>query len=194
MRARRLSAGAALASLAGAALLFGQAGLIEAKARLAPVLLERAFARTLEGEANAKPWPWADMTAIARLSAPDAGRSWIVVSEAGGEALAFSPAHMAATPAPGERGVSVIAAHRDTHFAGLGALQPGDAVEVTRADGTIARFTMTGSQIVRHDASGIHPHDGGAPRLALVTCWPFDAVTPGPWRYVAWFEAATAPR
>ncbi len=190
MRARGLLGGAALASLAGAAALFGSAGVIEAKARLAPVLLERAFDRALDGEA-AKPWPWADMTAVARLEAPGHARRWIVVSEAGGEALAFSPAHLAATPAPGEPGVSVIAAHRDTHFAGLGALAPGDAVKVTRADGRKAEFVMTRWEIVRHDASGIHPHDGGPARLALVTCWPFEAVTPGPLRYVAWFELVT---
>lgn len=191
MRARGLLGGAALASLAGAAALFGSAGLIEAKARLAPVLLERAFERSLEGEEDVKPWPWADMTAMARLEAPAHDRRWIVVSDAGGEALAFSPAHLAASPPPGEPGVSVIAAHRDTHFAGLGALAPGDSVRVTRADGRSAAFVMTGWEIVRHDASGIHPHDGGRPRLALVTCWPFEAATPGPLRYVAWFELVT---
>jgi len=193
MRARRLATGAALALAAGAALLLAQAGIMSAKAQLAPVLLARSFDRALAGETDARPWPWADMVPVARLKAPGAERSWIVVSEAGGEALAFSPAHMAATPPPGEPGVSVIAAHRDTHFAGLGALQPGDHLEVTRTDGTRARFVMTGSEVVRHDASGIHPHDGGPPRLALVTCWPFDAVTPGPLRYVAWFQSEAPP-
>jgi sortase A len=37
--------------------------------------------------------------------------------------------------------------------------------------------------VVRFDASGIDPLTGGY-ELVLSTCWPFDAVTPGPTRYV----------
>ena len=184
---RRLVPAALIA--AGTALLAWSA-FIPAKAALSQALLERAFAASLASAEPQRPWPWADTWPVARLEAE--GRSLVVLAEGGGEALAFGPAHLAATPAPGEPGISVIAAHRDTHFALLRTLEPGETVTVTGADGEPRRFVMTGSQVVRHDASGLHPHDGGAPRLALVTCWPFGAVTPGPLRYIAWLAPAEA--
>ncbi|HPI50204.1 MAG TPA: hypothetical protein PLH23_18175, partial [Hyphomonadaceae bacterium] len=55
------------------------------------------------------------------------------------------------------------------------------------------RFRVTGAQVVRWDASGIQTHDGGAPRIALVTCWPLDAKTPGAMRYVVWAELIPEP-
>ena len=186
--------GAALAGgimvLVGAALT-ASALSIPAKAAVSQILLERAFERSLaSGGALHRPWPWADTWPVARLEAE--GESLIVLAEAGGEALAFGPAHLSQTPAPGARGVSVIAAHRDTHFTLLRTLEPGEAVRVTLADGRTQHFVMTGSEIVRHDRSGIDPHDGGPARLALVTCWPFASVTPGPQRYIAWLEPADA--
>mgnify|MGYP006284024301 FL=1 len=175
--------------VAGAALTLWGAW-IPAKAAASQLLLERAFAASLAVDEPQRPWPWADTWPVARLEAE--GRALVVLAEGGGEALAFGPAHLAATPAPGEPGVSVIAAHRDTHFKLLRTLEPGETVAVTRADGDTVRFVMTGSEVVRDDASGIHPHDGGRARLALVTCWPFGAVTPGPLRYIAWLEAEAA--
>ena len=95
--------------------------------------------------------------------------------------------HLSDTPDAGDAGIAVYAAHRDTHFAFLGGVAPGDAIVVTRRDGTVARFRVTGTGVVRWDASGIDP---GAPgrRLALVTCWPLDAVLPGPLRYVVYAD------
>ena len=46
---------------------------IQAKAELAQVLLERAWEKTLAGEARARPWPWADTWPVARLRIPSSG-------------------------------------------------------------------------------------------------------------------------
>ena len=67
-----------------------------------------------------------------------------------------------------------------------------DEIAVDLPEGS-RRFRVTGSQVVRWDASGIQTHDGGAPRIALVTCWPLDARTPGPMRYVLWAELIPEP-
>ena len=48
----------------------GQGTYIQAKAWLAQVLIKQAWARTLEGEAQAKPWPWADTWPVARITVP----------------------------------------------------------------------------------------------------------------------------
>ncbi len=181
----------ALALLLTGAALFGQGIVLTAKAEFAQVLLARAWDRAQEGETAPTPWPWADTWPVARLSVPALGANAIVLAEAGGEALAFGPAHLAVSPAPGEAGTSIIAAHRDTHFAFLRDIAPGDEVVVERADGSLAYFRVTHTEIVHAQRSGIQP-EGGPARLAMVTCWPFGAVTPGPERYVVWAEALDA--
>jgi sortase A len=137
--------------------------------------MRRAFAAELRGE-NAKPWPWADFTTEAEVSAPRLGKHAIVLSGASGEALAFGPAWLANTPQPGDEGTSVIAAHRDTHFRWLKDVRPGDEIEVTRRDGKILTFKAAEGRVVPWDQSGIDPtaqgrhlviaslHRGGRPR------------------------------
>ncbi|MET8837045.1 class F sortase [Micromonospora sp. NPDC004540] len=80
-------------------------------------------------------------------------------------------------PTPGEAGNAVLVGHVDTLrgpavFFDLGRLRPGDTVEVTRADGRVAVFTV--------DGVGAYPKErfptervygGGAEaRLRLITC------------------------
>lgn len=183
-----LTAGAAaLLALIGLVLL-GQGLWIHAKAMLAQALLERAFDEAIASGKPAKPWPWADTWPVARIEFPRLGESVIVLAGSSGQALAFGPGHVEGTPDAGEAGIAVYAAHRDTHFAFLRDVRVGDEIRITRADGGIARFRMTGSDVVRWDRSGIDPTANGR-HLALVTCWPFDARTAGPLRYVVEAEA-----
>lgn len=175
---------AALVVAAGLALC-AQGLWIPAKAALAQVLLERAFEQSVATGRPVKPWPWADTWPVARITFPRLHRAVIVLDGASGQALAFGPGHVAGTPDAGDRGVAVYAAHRDTHFALLGQVKPGDEIVVRRIDGHEARFRMVGAQVVRWDASGIDPHARGR-ALALATCWPLDATAHGPLRYLVW--------
>ena len=163
--------------------MFGQGLWIQAKAVLAQILLERAFAQTLATGQAVKPWPWADTWPVARVEVPRLGKSAIVLHGSSGQALAFGPAHVEGSPQLGEPGTAVLSAHRDTHFAFLRDVQVGDFLHVTRRDGTALRFRATGASVVRWDASGIDPL-AGPPKLVLSTCWPFNAKTPGPLRYL----------
>ena len=70
-----------------------------------------------------------------------------------------------------------------THFSFLRDVKPGDDITVTRRDGRTFHYRADGTAVVRYDASGIDPRAEGH-ALALTTCWPFDAVTSGPLRYV----------
>jgi len=158
---------------------------IHAKAVLAQVLLERAFAAELSSGTTVKPWPWADTWPVARIGVPRLGVSAIALASSSGQAMAFGPGHLSDTPEAGEDGIAVYAAHRDTHFAFLGRVVTGDTVVVTRRDGTVARFRVTDARVVRWNASGIDPAAPGR-QLALVTCWPLDAVLQGPLRYVVY--------
>lgn len=177
----RLTAAALLA--AAGLLLTAYALYIPVKAQVAQALLDRAFAESLATGQPVKPWSWADTWPVARIHVPRLGESAIVLASGSGQALAFGPGHLNGTPLPGDPGTSVVAAHRDTHFDFLGDLQPGDEIAVERADGVTTRFRVTGSRIVRFDAFGIDP-GAGVRRLVLATCWPLDALTPGPLRLI----------
>lgn len=169
---------------------FGQGFYLTAKAEVAQVLLARAWSRAIDGESAPTPWPWADTWPVARLSVPALGENAIVLAEAGGEALAFGPAHLAVSPEAGDPGTTIYAAHRDTHFRFLEHVEIGETVIVERTDGPPLRYVVTGTEIVDAARSGINPAQGPS-MLALVTCWPFGSITPGPLRYVVWASLET---
>lgn len=173
---------ACLCAMPGLALL-GEGLWIKAKAELAQILLERAFAQSIATGEPVKPWRWADTWPIARLNVPRLKAASIVLAGGSGQALAFGPGHLDATAKPGERGTAVFAAHRDTHFRFLGELKPGDEIKVTRDDGITFTYEMTGAEIVRWDQSNIDASAQGY-NLALATCWPLDGRFRGPLRYV----------
>lgn len=163
---------------------------IPAKALVAQVLLEQAWQRALAGTPQAKPWAWADTWPIAKISVPRLGQSAIVLAGASGQAMAFGPGHMTATAAIGAPGTAVVAAHRDTHFRFIKHLQTGDAIHTTDRDGITREFVVRSTAIVRAEQSGLNPQRAGATgaSLALVTCYPFDAITRGPLRYVVFAD------
>ena len=182
---KRIALIAALA-LAGS-MLVGQGAWIHAKAMLAQVLLNRAFAQTIATGHPVKPWSWADTWPIARIEVPRLGVSEIVLAGSSGQALAFGPGQVETSSDAGEPGVAVYSAHRDTHFRFLKDIKIGDAIAVTRKDGEVFLYRVTHTSVVRFDESGIDPHADGK-FLVLTTCWPLDAVTPGPGRYVVYAE------
>ena len=133
MNRRRLVIGTAITlGLAGAALM-GDAAWIQVKAAVAQVLLDRAFVETVaSGGAPVKPWGWADTWPVARIRVPRLAASAIALEGSSGQALAFGPGHVEATPVAGEPGTAVYAAHRDTH----GATPAKEKVVLTGADGS----------------------------------------------------------
>jgi sortase A len=173
----------AFALLLLGAILFGQGAYIHAKASLAQILLERAFATTIASGRATRPWSWADTWPVARIEVPRLGASAIALAGSSGQALAFGPGHVEQSAEPGERGIAIYSAHRDTHFRFLKDVAIGDAITVTRRDGRIFRYRAERGAIVRFDASGLDVR-AASHELVLSTCWPFDAVTPGPLRYL----------
>lgn len=164
-------------------ILFGQGAYIQAKALLAQVLLERAFAESVATGQPVKPWSWADTWPVARIEVKRLHASAIALAGSSGQALAFGPGHLEQTVDAGEPGVAVYSAHRDTHFRFLKDVTIGDEIDVTRSDGKTFRYRADQSSVVRFDQSGIDPLTGRY-ELVLSTCWPFDALTSGPERYL----------
>ena len=178
--------------LAGGAWQLGDGLWIQAKARLAQALIAQAWSRTLQGEARAKPWPWADTWPVARLSVPRLGVERYVLAGAHGATLAFGPGHASDTVLPGEEGNSLIGGHRDTHLAFLGDLQPGDEIVVERRDGVPVRYRVAASHVVDRRETWIARRQGPS-RLTLVTCYPLDAWRAGgDQRYAVIAELARA--
>lgn len=150
---------------------------IYAKARLAQILLEMSWRRALAGE-QMKPWPWADTRAIARLTIERDGAAIIVLAGASGRTMAFGPGHLDGTAMPGDAGNCVITAHRDTHFAPLRYVGPGDILAVQRPDGRSVRYRVQATRVVSKSDTSVLRQDART-RLTLITCYPFDAVRPG---------------
>lgn len=167
--------------------LLGQSAWIFAKAQLAQVLLERAFSQSISSGVPVKAWGWADTWPVARLEISRIQASAIVLHGSSGEALAFGPALLNETSRIGERGTAVISAHRDTHFAFLKNVVAGDRVSITRDDGLVFTYRVTGTSIADWNKSGIDRNASGF-NLVLSTCYPFGAITPGPLRYLVHAE------
>ncbi len=188
MSRRGVSAGAG-ALLVSCVLAMGfwklsQGAYIPAKAWVAQEMMQRAWRRAAAGADAPAPWPWADTWPVARLSARGGEVSLIVLEGGSGRTLAFGPGHMSASVLPGETGNSIVAGHRDTHFAFLKYLDKGDSIRIERPDGREHLFAVTRIDVVDSRRGSI-VLDTDEPMLSLVTCYPFDAPTPGgPLRYV----------
>jgi sortase A len=162
----------------------GGAALIHAKAWLAPVLIERAWDKSMRSNQPEKPWPWADTWPVAKLEVPSLDITQYVLAGANGGSLPFGPGHMDGTALPGQQGSIVIAAHRDTHFRFLSEIRPGATLHLTGRNGLKQVYEVTGQEIIDARLHGIVPLQVGA-ELILVTCQPTDNFTyRGPFRLV----------
>ncbi|MDP3089941.1 MAG: class GN sortase [Nitrospira sp.] len=162
----------------------GEGSWIYAKAGLAQHLLQRAWSRTLAGEAGAKPWPWADTWPVARLLVPSQQIDQIVLEGAYGRTLAFGPGHVESAQPIGSATSIILTGHRDTHFRFLKQLQLNDVIELDTTTGVRRRYRVKTLRIAdsRNDSIGIEQDQS---QLVLVTCYPFEAMkTGGPLRYV----------
>lgn len=162
----------------------GQGAYIPAKAWLAQELMQRAWTRAAEYDERQVPWPWADTWPVARLSAKSGDVNLIILAGGSGRTLAFGPGHLSVSSLPGEKGNSVIAGHRDTHFSFLRDIEIGESLLIETIGGRKHLYKVIGIDVV--DARrGSLLLDTEASILSLVTCYPFDArEAGGPLRYV----------
>jgi sortase A len=174
----RVCALAALLAIGAASLAAGV--WLPFKAALAEELLNRAWVAARNGDRAVKPWPWADTWPVARLRLPPSAGAepLIVLAGASGRGLAFAPGLLDGSALPGEPGVAVIAAHRDTHFRALARLALGDRFDIERADGEAFTYVVTGIEIMDTRTASLRL-DAPESVVALVTCYPFDALVPG---------------
>ncbi len=166
---------------AGGGLLAEQACLT-AKARLAEVLIRRAFAAHLRDGAPHRPWSWADMHPVAQLEVPRLGVLRTVLAGASGSSLAFGPGHIDGTAAPNTTGNCALAGHRDGSFAFLRDLRMGDSLTLRTHAGSM-RYEVRDLLVAdMWDVDLLQPTENS--RVTLITCYPFHGLSRSQLRYV----------
>lgn len=177
---RKLMTLFALLLLAGAAWQLGSAAYLHAKAWLAQQLIAHAWEHD---DGSQRPWPWADMHPVARLTVRRTHDALYILSDATDRSLAFGPGVWQGSIDASHQSL-VLAGHRDTHFSLLRLLAPGDELVLAHRSGEERRFAVKATRVLdtRSQSLGVASDAG---ELILVTCYPFDAVDPGgPLRYV----------
>lgn len=168
--------------------LFGNGLYVGGKAVLAQHLLERSWNKTLSTGEMHLPWRWMDAYPIARLSFEGQADSHIVLNTDSGQALAFGPAVISGTE---NTSMLAIAAHKNTQFQNLKNMGIGEIITLESSDGETLKYSVTHSEIMDSRSQGIAVESAAeAPsKLALVTCYPFDALSfNGPMRYVVYAQ------
>lgn len=208
-RARGVIAAASLALCLTGLASVTQGVAVPVRARLAQEGLEREFTRRLEsnrtalaaeprdhhpvrpsGKPVAASLAMPTSSPIARITVARLGvAEFVLAGAATHERLARGPAVLkqgdAANP------VTILAAHRDTHFLFVRDLREGDEIILQYVTGAQERYRVTRFETVRWDTFS-YPLDPVQPLLALATCYPFGgAEYGGPWRRVAWAEKVT---
>lgn len=176
----------ALVLIAGACLT-GRAAYLHAKAKLASVLIHRAWEQSVKSGKPCAPWPWADTHPVARLRIPSLGYDEIVLEGATPRTLAFGPARLAGGASLGEPGNLVLAGHRTSWFEPLQGIKPGDAIQIDWFD---ARGELHQRQYAVNVIRVVEPNNTAllAPTpddaLTLITCYPFGRSPRSPQRFI----------
>jgi sortase A len=178
--------------LALALISFAQGGYILLKGTFAQYLLNIAWHQTQLDEVSKrityKPWPWADVYPVVKLSFKRLKLEQIVLNNDSGLALAFGPGlnqfNDSMNKIEQER-VIIISAHNDTHFSFLNKLTFNDSVELTYKSGVTQTFNVSDIEIIDTTTqklifSGLDNSDASVEdkispikELYLVTCYPF---------------------
>lgn len=119
---------------------------------------------------------------IGRLEIPRIGISVMVLQGTEEATLIAGAGHVPGTPSPGGDGNVVIAAHRDTFFRKLEAIEPGDGIRITTIRGTYDYVVDSMETVDPDDTSVMESRDRS--ELTLITCYPFYFVGSAPKRFI----------
>lgn len=168
--------------------LTGRSVYLQVKAKLAGILIRRAWEQSVRSGEPHAPWPWADTHPIARLRIPRLGYDEIVLEGATPRTMAFGPALLLSGAGLGKPGNLVLAGHRTSWFRPLEGIALVDRIQIewfdARRGGLYERtYTVTMIRVVEQDDVTLlapTPEDA----LTLITCYPFGRSPRSPQRYV----------
>jgi sortase A len=164
-----LAVGVLLLAFAGTS--YARGAIARAEARAAWAAIEARQAR-LDGIARLEQRQPSDLALgapVGRLVVPSIGLDEVIVEGVDDETLNAGPGHLPGSVLPGERGNSVISAHRDRHFRPLARIEVGDTLQVETLRGRTS-WVIVSRRIVRAGAPALF--DTEEPTLTLTTCWP----------------------
>lgn len=119
---------------------------------------------------------------IGVIEIPRLGLSSVVLEGDETAALLLGVGHLSDTPLPWRDGNSVLAAHRDTFFRGLGRIRPKDVIRFRTADAEL-EYRVQETRIVKPtDVEVLAPTKAAV--LTLITCYPFTYIGPAPQRFI----------
>ncbi len=121
-------------------------------------------------------------TELIRLQIPKVHLDDMVVRGTSYRDLLAGPGLLKGTPLPGDRGNSVLAAHRDTYFRHLSDLGQGDVILIRRG-GKLFTFKIMRREIVSPDDTSVLSSSRQS-QLTLVTCYPTYWIGPAPERFI----------
>ena len=163
---------------------FAYGAYIPAKAVLAQYLINDAWNDSISSGENHKPWKWADMHPVMKLSSDKYNKELIVLSGDKGNSLAFAPGHNLFSYMPNQGGTTVISAHRDTHFEFLQDVSISDVFELTDRNNKTSSYEVRDIKIIDATKQDIAIHSD-RDELKLITGYAVDAIVArGPLRYV----------
>jgi len=119
---------------------------------------------------------------VGRLEIPRLRLSTVVFEGADEDVLERGAGHLPGSAQPGDRGNTVLAAHRDTFFRSLRDIRIGDLVKIhTFSKDSV--YIVESSRVVEPDEVDVLKPTA-APALTLITCYPFRYIGPAPERFV----------
>ena len=119
---------------------------------------------------------------VGRLEIPRLNLSTMVFEGADEDILERGAGHLPGSALPGDRGNTVLAAHRDTFFRPLKGVRPGDVVKIhTRPKDSV--YIVESARVVEPDEVDVL-QPTPQPALTLITCYPFRYIGPAPERFV----------
>lgn len=150
-----------------------QAGAIVALARRSVDGIDRGF-------------PIAPGVPVARLLIARIQLDAIVLEGVDDNTLNAGPGHLPGSAFPGERGNSVISAHRDRHFSRLGELRVGDTLTTEAGSRSVSWVVIT-KRVIDADAPALFRTSNEM--LTLTTCWPIRYLGTAPERLIVTAKA-----
>ena len=121
-------------------------------------------------------------TALALIEIPRLDVRAMVVEGVDNRELERAAGHVPGTALPGAIGNSVMAAHRDTLFAGLRHARLGDRITIKTGDRELFYRVSSIDVVTPRSMHVMDPTPHAS--ITLITCFPFDFVGPAPMRYI----------
>ena len=168
---------------------FAQFGYIKGKAYLAQVLLNQAWQKTQtqyqKNNTNNdllvnKPWSWADVYPVAKLTINRRNLSYLVLNNDSGQALAFGPGltNMKSGSINQSNTTKIISGHRDSHFEFLADVVIGDELILELQSGQVTHFIIHNLSVIDIRINQLYLSDSEEHQLlglVLLTCYPFNS-------------------